>query len=110
MTRYKMLLPIRGKENEFLELESYYDRGELEGIGHRGYWLSYMRIKKKKSEWGESIEHDLVNAKRFFIMPLKRNSKSAFEKSKAKLFEVKDRMVQLSGFEVENKIAEEEEY
>lgn len=110
MIVYKMLLPIRGKENEFLELESYYNKGELDGIHHRGYWLSYMRIKKKKSEWGESIEHDLVNAKRFFIMPLKSNSKKAFNTSKAKLLEVKDRLIQLSGFEVEDVIAEEEEY
>ena len=110
MIVYKMLLPIRGKENEFLELESYYDKGELDGIHHRGYWLSYTKIEKKKSEWGESIGYDLKNAKRFFIMPLKRNSKSAYEKSKAKLFEVKDRLIQLSGFEVEDVIAEEEEY
>ena len=110
MTVYKMLLPICGKENEFLELESRYDKGELGGIEHRGYWLSYMRIKKKKSEWGESIEFDLVNAKRFFIMPLERNSKKAFNTSKAKLLEVKDRLIELSGFEVEDVIAEEEEY
>ena len=110
MIIYKMLLPIRGKENEFLELESRYDKGELDGRSHRGYWLSYMRIKKKKSEWGESIEYDLRNAKRFFFMPLKRNSKKAYDTAKAKLFEVKDRLVIASGFEVEDEIAYEEEY
>lgn len=107
MERYVRRYPIKGTENEFLEIDAYYSRGDVFD-NRRGYWMSWQLLKETKREGLVSIEFEPYRGTKYFVMPLKRNGKKAYENAKSMLADLAERLIQLSGCEVENTYTERE--
>lgn len=107
MERYVRRYHIKGTENEFLEIDAYYFKGDVFYNG-RGYWMSWQPLKETRREGLVSVEFEPYRGTKYFVMPLKRNSKKAYENAKSMLADSADRLIQLSGYEVDDTFTEEE--
>ena len=107
MERYVRRYPIKGTENEFLDVDVYYNKGDFFD-SRRGYWMSWQPLKETRREGLVAVEFEPYSGTKYFVMPLKRNSKKAYENAKSMLADLADRLIQLSGYEVEYTYTEEE--
>ena len=107
MERYVRRYPIKGKENEFLDVDVYYNKGDFFD-SRRGYWMSWQPLKVTEDDGYVTVTFSPYSGTKYFVMPLKRNGKKAYEKAKQMLIDSADRLIQLSGCEVEDTFEERE--